>query len=120
MPPRAPRPGLERIDYMHAVEASQECAGHCALCCRSPAALRRCFASQNDFFPIRRAIALEAKEKDEDALEMLKKSNRGMDKKIRRLAEDNAGMQKLLRGISSTLNKAVDKVRKVLYCSFVG
>ena len=74
---------------MQAVDASKECAGHCALCCRSLAVLRRCFAAQNDFFPIRRAIALEAKEKDEDALEMLKKSNRGMDKKIKQLVQDN-------------------------------
>ena len=74
---------------MQAVEVSQECAGHCALCCRSLAVLRRCFVAQNDYFPIRRAIALEAKEKDEDALEMLKKSNRGMDKKIKQLVQDN-------------------------------
>jgi hypothetical protein len=34
---------------------------------------------------------------------MLKKSNRGMDKKIKQLVQDNLGMQKLLKNISATL-----------------
>ena len=38
---------------------------------------------------------------------MLKKPNRGMDKKIKKLIEDNLGMEKLLKNISATLHKAV-------------